>query len=450
MQAILRWFAATLWLPLGATAAVSAAEADRLGRELTPLGGERAANADGSIPQWNGGLTTAPPCYKGEGYRYCDPFAADQPLFTITGANAAQYQAQLSAGQLAMFKRYPSYRLPVYPTRRTVAAPEFVNRATKQNALKARLSSNGEGIEGAAIGIPFPIPKSGVEPVWNHKLRYRGPGGRRWNNQFPVTTSGSYVAATLREDVRFAYSRADATPASLDNVGIYFLQVTMAPARLAGTVAVIHETMDQIREPRRAWAYNSGQRRLRRAPSIAYDNPGQGADGLRTNDQTDTYNGATDRYSWKLLGKREMVVPYNAYKLHSDRYKYRDIVRKDHINPELLRYERHRVWVVEATVKPTTTHLYARRVFYIDEDSWQILLVDLYDPRGALWRWQEAHAFEAYDKPYFATPALETVYDLHSGRYLAMALNNEHEETVERDFGVSYFDPANVLKQAIQ
>lgn len=433
-----------------AIAGVTPAEAARLGKELTPLGGERVGNADGSIPTWTGGLTTSPPCFKGEGSRYCDPYPNDEPLFTITAANADQYKAQLSAGQLAMLKKYPSYRMPVYPTRRTVAAPDFVYEATSKNAVRGKLVSDGEGVEGAVTGIPFPIPKSGFEAIWNHKLRYRGEGGRRWNAQFPVSTNGSYVATQLREDVRFAYSRRAATPESINNVGIYYLQVTMAPARLAGTVGLIHETMDQIREPRRVWAYNSGQRRLRRAPSVAYDTPGNGADGLRTNDQTDIFNGATDRYTWKLLGKKEMFVPYNAYKVHSDRYKYRDIVKKDHINPDLLRYERHRVWVVEGTVKPTTSHIYARRVFYIDEDSWQIVLVDIYDQRGLLWRWQEAHAFQAYDKPFFATPGLETCYDLQSGRYLAMALNNENEETSERDFSVSYFDPANVTKQAIQ
>jgi hypothetical protein len=445
---VLALFAASIYAA-PALAAVSAQEGDRLGKDLTPLGGERAGNADGSIPVWNGGLTKAPPCYKGKGHRYCDPFVAEKPLLTITGQNAAQYRNQLSAGQLEMLRRYPGYRIRVFPTHRTSAVPDFVVKATRANATRAQLISDGEGIAGAAIGIPFPIPKTGVEPVWNHKLRYRGVGGRRWNTQIPVMSNGSYVPAKLREDARFEYSRPEATPESINNVAIYFLQVTMAPPRLAGTIGLIHETMDQIKEARRVWAYNGGQRRLRRAPSVAYDNPGQAADGLRTNDQTDTFNGATDRYTWKLLGKREMFVPYNAYRLHSSELKYKDIVHKDHINPDLARYERHRVWVVEANVKPTTSHMYARRVFYIDEDSWQIVLVDIYDQRGKLWRWQEAHAFQAYDVLTFGS-ALETVYDLTANRYLAMALNNEDEMTVERDFPLSYFDPANVVRHAMQ
>lgn len=154
-----------------------------------------------------------------------------------------------------------------------------------------------------------------------------------------------------------------------------------------------------------------------------------------------------DRYSWKLAGKQEMVVPYNAYGLHSDRHRYRDPARPGHLNAALPRYELHRVWVVEADLKPGTSHIYARRRFYLDEDSWQILLADCYDRRGQPWRWPEAHPIQAYDKPY-QTPILETIYDLQGGRYLLMAMNNEEPENVERDFEAAYFEPANVQKQA--
>jgi len=429
-------------------AKLSPDEANKLGSTLTPMGGEKAANKDGSIPAWSGGLTKAPPCYKGEGKRYCDPFPEDKPLFTITAANMAEYKARLSAGQQSMLQKYPTYKISVYPTRRTAAYPEFVNEATKKNALNADLISGGEGIAGAVVSVPFPIPKTGVEPVWNHKLRYHGPYGQRWNNQFAVTTSGSYNAVKIREDVRFAYNIEGATPESLNNTLLYFMQVVTAPPRLASTITLVHETMDQVKEPRRAWQYNPGQRRTRRAPNVGYDNPGTGSDSLRTNDQTDTFNGATDRYTWKIVGKREMYIPYNSYKVHSDQYKYADIIKKGHVNQDLTRYELHRVWVVEGTVKPSTTHIYAKRHFFIDEDTWQIALVDIFDRRGALWRWQEAHPIQYYDKPYPGFPVMETVYDLQAGRYLAQALNNEDPETVIKDFSVVYFDPGNVSKQA--
>jgi hypothetical protein len=433
-----------------ALAKVSQEEADRLKKDLTPVGAERAGNAAGTIPAWEGGLTTSPPCYKGEGSRYCDPFPDDQPLFTITAANVQQYRANLSVGQLAMFEKYPdTYKMIVYPSRRTFANPQYIYDATYQNALRAELGGNGEALVNAIIGIPFPIPKTGHEPIWNHKVRYRGASVQRWNNQFAVTTTGGYNQVKIREDVTFPYSEQGATPEGLNNVIIYFLQIVTAPARLAGTITLVHETMDQVKEPRRAWQYNPGQRRLRRAPNVGYDNPGTAADGLRTNDQTDTYNGAMDRYTWRIVGKREMYVPYNSYKLHSDEYKYSDIIKRGHINQDLPRYELHRVWVVDSVTKPGTTHIYKRRTFYVDEDSWGIMLVDVYDRRDQLWRWQEAHTAMAYDKPFMA-PIGETIYDLQSNRYLAQAFNNEDPENVEKAFSPEYFAPSNVAKQVVR
>jgi hypothetical protein len=431
-------------------AAVSAEEAQRLrpGGDLTPSGAEKAGNSAGTIPAWTGGLDKIPDCYQGEGSWYCDPHPEDRPKFTITSSNLSQYREQLSVGQIAMFERFPdSYKMNVYETRRNWRNPDFIYEGTFRNATSARLAGNGEALEGAVNGAPFPFPQTGHEPVWNHKTRYLGRWVQRWNNQFAVTTGGQYNQVTIREDVYFPYNFPGMTPDRLDNVIIYFLQIVTAPPRLAGTITLVHETMDQVAEPRRAWQYNPGQRRLRRAPNVGYDNPGTAADGLRTNDQTDTFNGAMDRYSWKLVGKREMYVPANSYKLHGNDLKYSDIVQRGHINQDLPRYELRRVWVVDSETKPGVTHIYKRRTFYIDEDSWQIRLVDIYDRRDQLWRWQEAHTALAYDKP-FEAPVGETIYDLQNNRYLVQALNNEHPENIEKEFNADYFSPSNVSRQA--
>ena len=270
---------------------------------------------------------------------------------------------------------------------------------------------------------------------------------RRWNNQFAVTTSGDFNLVKIQEDAKFTYAAKGATPASLNNVIVYFLQMTTAPARLAGTILLVHETMDQIKEARRAWQYNPGQKRLRRAPNVGYDNPGTASDGLRTNDQLDVYNGAMDRYDWKLVGKKEIYVPANAYALHSEKIKYKDIVKKGHLNQDLPRYELRRVWVVDSTLKSGTSHLYKRRTFYVEEDGWQIVAVDCYDKRDQMWRVQEAHSAMAWDL-LAQMPVGETVYDLQANRYLVMALNNEDTETVKMDFDDKYFDPSNVSKLA--
>ncbi len=441
--------AAICVLPLQAK--VSAEEAARLGKDLTPIGAERAGNDNGSIPAWDGGLTKPPACYKGTGSRYCDPFPSDKPLFTISNANVAEHRANLSAGQVAMLAKFPNtYRINVYETRRTAAYADFIYTATARNAVNATLEFEGESLKGAILGFPFPIPKSAQEVMWNHKLRYRGPGGARWNNQAAVTPAGAYTLVEITEDVKFPYASRTATPETAENIIIYFLQIVRSPPRLAGQITLVHETMDQVREPRRAWQYSPGQRRLRRAPNVAYDNPSTASDGLRTNDQLDGFNGATDRYTWKLVGKQEVFIPHNSYKLHSDQYKYKDIILRGHINQDLPRYERRRVWVVEANLRPGTSHMFKRRVFYFDEDSWQIALVDLYDNRDQLWRWQELHAIQAYDKPFIGPPVMETAYDLQSSRYIAYSMNNESPEVIERDFEKSHFDPSNVTKQSFK
>jgi hypothetical protein len=410
---------------LCASAAISAADAARLGQDLTPLGGEKAGNAAGTIPAWDGGITTPPAGYT-PGMHHPDPFTADAVKFTITGANADQYADKLSAGHLALLKAYPTYKMPVYPTRRSAANPQRIYDATKANATTASLTEGGNGITGSVVGIPFPIPQNGLEVIWNHLTRYRGVSAKRTISQAAPQRNGSYTLVDFSDDFLFNYVREGITEKDLDNVLIYFTQAVTAPARLAGSILLVHETMDQVKEKRRAWIYNAGQRRVRGAPSVEYDNPGTAADNMRTSDQFDMFNGAPDRYEWKLVGKKEMYVPYNSYKLHSDSLKYDDILKPLHINQDLTRYELHRVWVVDATLKPGTSHIYSRRTFYIDEDSWQILAVDQYDGRGQLYRVSEAHCINYYDALTFWS-TLEVHTDLIAGRYLAIGLDNQNK-----------------------
>ncbi len=407
----------------GAFAAIPAADANRLGQDLTPLGGEMAGNADGSIPAYTGGITTPPAGYT-VGMHHPDPFKDDKVLFTITGSNADQYAGQLSAGHLALLKAYPDYSMPVYATHRSASNPTRIYDATKQNATTAALTEGGNGVSGSVIGTPFPIPTSGLEVIWNHLTRFRGVAANRTISQAAPQRNGSYTLVDFEDEFLFNYASPGIKEQELDNVLLYFKQAVTAPARLAGSILVVHETMNQVKEPRRAWLYNTGQRRVRRAPNVAYDNPGTAADGMRTSDQFDMYNGAPDRYDWKLIGKKEMYVPYNSYKLHSDSLKYRDILTPLHINQGLTRYEKHRVWVVDATLKSGTSHVYSRRTMYFDEDSWQILAADQYDGRGQLWRVSEAHCINYYEAQIFWS-TLEVHTDLIAGRYLAIGLDNE-------------------------
>ncbi|NNG04602.1 MAG: DUF1329 domain-containing protein [Inquilinus sp.] len=418
-----------------------AQDPSQLGSTLTPFGAIRAGNADGTIPAWTGGITSPPAGYS-IGDHHPDPFAGDRVQFSITGANADAYADKLTPGHLATLRQYPSFAMNVYPTRRSASAPQRIYDATIANARSAQLVADGNGVDGASVGIPFPIPNNGLEAIWNHLLRFRGETVFRQYGQANPTAGGAYTMVRIDEKLLFRYARGEP-----GNTSVLFLQEVVGPARLAGEILLVHETINQITEPRQAWTYNPGQRRVRRAPNIAYDNPGTAADGLRTSDNLDIFNGAPDRYTWDLVGRRELYVPYNAYKLHSNALSYDDIIRPNHLNPEHLRYELHRVWVVDARLKDGTSHIYARRTFYLDEDSWQIVAVDHYDSRGQLWRLGEAHGINYYEVPTFWT-TLDTIYDLQAGRYTANGFDNEqamYDFSVELDDGD--FTP-NALRRA--
>jgi len=429
--------------------AVTSDEAARLGKDLTPMGAEKAASKDGVIPAWDGGIT-APPSGYSVGMHHPDPFSGDQPVAVVTAQNMGQYANYLTEGHKAMLNAYPdTYKMKVYPTRRSASYPQEVYQATKNNAVSAHLVGEGAGVTGARIGAPFPIPQRAEEVMWNHLMRYRGKGASRTITQAAPNRRGDYTLVEFQDNFLFNYGDAELKEEDA-NILLYLLQTVVAPARLAGSILLVHETLDQIKEPRRAWTYNTGQRRVRRAPNVAYDNPGTASDGMRTSDQFDMFNGALDRYNWKLLGKKEMLVPYNSYKLHSDSTKVSDILTPLHINQELPRYERHRVWVVEATLKDGTRHIYPRRIFYLDEDSWQILVVEQFDGRGELWRVSEGFAVNYYEVPCLWT-TIEVHTDLQSGRYLAIGMDNELKPyDFSKELTPADFTPANLRRAGVR
>ncbi len=398
------------------------AQSARLGQDLTPLGGERAGNAAGTIPGWEGGLTQPPANYRA-GMHHPDPYAQDAVLYQVNSQNLAQYQAQLPAGLQALLEKNPDYFLRVFPTRRSAAAPQRIYDATRFNAQSAELISGGNGVAGVAAGIPFPLPQTGQEAIWNHIMRYRGEQISFVTNQAAVLANGSYNLLKLERDIYFLYGREGVTPQDLDNTLFYYKYKVVAPSKLSGSALVVQETLDQVLAIRKAWRFSRGERRVRRLPMLAYDTLQPDTNGLATADQVDVYNGAPDRYEWQLLGKQEMLVPYNSYAVHQQGIPYDSILQRDTVNPQLLRYELHRVWVVEADLRKGFSHPYAKRRFYIDEDSWQVLTVDLYDKAGELIGMQESHPISYYDVPMFGS-TLETIYDFKGKRYFVDGLDN--------------------------
>ncbi|MGH8353102.1 MAG: DUF1329 domain-containing protein [Pseudomonas sp.] len=407
-----------------------------LGKSLTPMGSERAGNADGSIPAWTGGLAQDAGRIDAKG-GYADPFAGEQPLYSISAQNLAQHEQLLSPGQVALFKRFPDYRMPVYPSHRSANLPQAILDQSRANVGRTSLADGGNGLRDYARGIPFPLPSEGLEVIWNHITRWRGGSFERNSSAALVRENGTSSFIRMQSLVNYAESLGDLEAGS--NLLFMFKSRVLEPARLAGEAVLVHEPIDQVGEPRSAWQYLPGQRRVRRAPMIAYDNSARYSNGLITADNIDGYNGAPDRYDWKLIGKQELLIPYNSYRLNDRSLKYSEIIQPNHINQDLTRYEKHRVWVVEATLKPGARHIYAKRRVYLDEDSWQIALVDQYDSRGELWRNVELHALHYYDQQ-FTYETLLTSYDLISGRYYAGGLMNEEAQGLRIGFAAKKAD----------
>ncbi len=424
-----------------AHAAVSPDIATKLGTTLTGVGAEKAGNADGTIPEYKGGLTTPPASYqKGSSFRP-DPFAGETPKLVITGKNAAEYAGKLTASTQELLKRYPSYRLDVFQTHRTVAMPQRVLDNTAKNAVGTQSIEGGVALENALPGVPFPIPNDGYEAMWNHLLRYQGYALNTKYDSWNVDSSGHATLATTAEAFLEypLYDPARTEPAKANDLFFRTKFYYLGPARRAGEAVLMQDAVNPLKQPRRGWQYLPGQRRVKLAPDIAYDTPDPGSAGSATYDDVWVFNGAMDRYDFKLVGKKEMYVPYNTYKLNYHE-KAADITTPNHINPDLVRWELHRVWVVEATLKPGKRHIYSKRTFYIDEDSWIALASDEYDANGQLYRGSFAHLAYSYD---VQAPNSDNhmIYDFIAGSYNITGMYGPYG-------GIKYIEPLSKAKWA--
>ncbi len=405
-----------------ALAAVSADEAKQLGTTLTAIGAEKAGNKDGTIPEYTGGIKPPADYKAGSGFRP-DPFASEKPRLVITGKDAAAQADKLTEGTKELLKRYPTMRVDVYPTHRTVAMPQRVIDNTVKNATAAKAVDGGLAVENAMAGFPFPIPKTGQEAMWNHLLRYNGLGydNVKYDN-FNVDSAGVATLSTTGE-ANWAWPIYDPKRTTALSASEPYWQAKIAytgPARRAGEGLMLWDAVNPLKEPRKAWQYLPGQRRVKLAPDLAYDTPNAATAGASTWDDLSVFNGAMDRFNWKLVGKKEMYIPYGSYRLTYHKTAA-DVTKPNHINPDLVRWELHRVWVVEATLKQGARHVYAKRVFYLDEDSWLAVASDEYDAHGALFR--ASFAFPSYSYDVQANFGDTTViYDFTSGLYALTGL----------------------------
>lgn len=440
--------AATLLLQ-SVQAKVSADEATRLGiegTELTPVGAIRAGGSDGKVPEWTPYTPNGDKLIE-EATWVEDRYKDENPLFVITKANMAEYADLLSEGHKRLLQRYDSYKMKVYPSHRDAAWPKQIYEATIKNATVASLEGGDpDKIRNTTLGFPFPIPTTGAHPYWNHRLKWRGNNAVRFNNQAIVQGDGSFQLTKIVEEVKFKYSNLE-EPGSMngpDDIFLWYLSETKAPPRMAGQILLAWEHADY----RSAWLYNPGLRRIRRAPSVGYDNPYEGTDGQQFYDQVDMLNGKLDRFTWKLVGRKAMITPYNSVPINSHDLKYSDILKGLHINQDLPRYEIHRMWVVEADNKSDVRHTFKKKIFYFDEDTWTASMVDNYDHRDEFYKFQEGHLI-CLPTMLSCSTVPEIIYDLQSRVYFATAMINEDKPN---DFTVRFkeknFDPNKVKKRA--
>jgi hypothetical protein len=153
---------------------VSEEEAAKLGKELTPFGGETAGNADGTIPKWEPKWLGPVPGieYGGPGTLRPDPYADEKPLFSITPANYKEYKDRLTEGQIALFERYETFRMDIYPTRRDFDYNPRMVEKVKWNATNTELANGVESLQHWTGSTAFPIPQGPEEVMWNMRSNH--------------------------------------------------------------------------------------------------------------------------------------------------------------------------------------------------------------------------------------------------------------------------------------
>jgi len=406
---------------LAATAGSATAAGDpaRLGQDLTPLGGEKSANKDGSIPAWQADGALTPGWSYGKRRVDFFKYKDDKPLYTIDAGNADKYADKLSEGHLALLKTFKNYRMDVYPSRRHCSAPDFVIENTKKNVEDAKIGVDGWSLAEATVpGIPFPFPGSGIEVLWNAKMKYAGVGFTMpalWIMLSPRASGGDWIEAGSSQAYYYPWGKKGSHKlSSLPPVEYHTYFDYQSPTALAGQALVVSTYLNKSGD---VFYYFPGQRRVRRMPSYSYDAPQVGFENQYTLDEPRVFNGTPDRFDWKLVGKREMLIGYNAFGMYDPDADRRKVVTPDGVDSSATRYELHRVWVVDATVKDGVRHVAPKRRFYFDEDSWSLMAAEDYDAQGKLWKVRESFVIPVAETGACDNPAF-VQYDLASGRVL--------------------------------
>lgn len=383
---------------------------------LTTFGSIQAGNEAGTIPAYTGGLDPTDPAYNEEPF----PFASEKPRLVISAKNMAKYTDKLAPGTKALMKKFPSYHINVYPTHRTVSYPDWMLKHTAENATdsECRIVDHGLGLAKACRrGLPFPYPETGKQVLWDHLLPYYGMAysnhskGYFWSAGETIFT----VASDYKQNNVY-YAKNPPRP-ELYKTG---KGVIVAPTRARGGMQLQWFYMrpsENGGKLKRSWLYQKGLRRVRRAPNASHDTPFAATGGNMVFSEQYLFSGLMDRFNYKLLGRKEMFIPYNNNKVtyHCSP----DEAMKPHfVNPECLRWELHRVWVVKATLKPDKHSIYSKRMYYFDEDTYLGGLYAAWNQRGGLQRFGSLATLTLTRGGYGGTiPTLLTFYNYKTDSY---------------------------------
>lgn len=414
-----------------AFAKVPASEADHLGKDLTCVGAIKAGNKEGTIPEFANKYSSPPSGIEHtphSGKHPAEIYASDKPLFAITAENMAQYADKLSPGQKAMLTKYAkTYRIPVYQGRRDFRYTDEICAIAKKNALESEVTEGGLAVKGFMGAINFPIPKTGDELLWNTLMPTRAWTEFKLTDSANVQSNGSIIFGRAENKNLDKLGAPDNRGKPITGYMAYSMNKTLMPERDRGGVSSSWEPTDFKNMKRLTWSYDPGTRRVRQVPEYGFDQPLGGTGGKMTIDSDRLFNGSPERYDWKMVGKQEMFIPANTFKLHQPTVKYADLLKQNHPNPDFLRYELRRVWVLEGSLKQGYRHLFGKRVMFLDEDTGQAVVTDIYDARGQLWQHAYVNTYYSFDIQAWQAGAA-FYHDLNAGSYLGYNLYQEREK----------------------
>jgi hypothetical protein len=458
----------TGWGIAGATipamqAQAAAPDSALLKTKLTPLGAERAGNADGSIPPWTGGLAE-PLLPETQPIDIGVVYGGDEAFQTVDKGNVAQFATLLTPGTQEMIRKF-GFSIKIFQTCRTAAAPQYVYDNTAQNVTRTQFdpAAVGMGFTGAYGGTPFPIidtgnPKiGGAQLIWNHLTSWRGISlYTKYAPRFVVADGKLILSAVAISRFIYPYYDPEGGPETykgwFSKVRRYCMPLNLSgwspgywsgddpeQQKLANAASWCSPmwngdemltcfstnattTPDMMFCVRRASDEITSFVPMGTANAIkipqefniyaGFDPAAAKIAGL---DEYSCFNGTPMQYDWRFINKEEMLVPYNCNAMHF--HPAQEVLQPKFPSPDIVRWEKHRVWIVEAQLKPGQTNALARRRLYIDEDSWLALLGEGYDAGGNMIKYHSV-----YNRCVGSLPATcelgSMVFDLTTGNYV--------------------------------